>query len=208
MSWFDSLFGGADASAVDVGSSFDSSQMSVPEGGQSFADLLASSGGVADNTPTSSVDTSQMSVGDGGGSFADLYAGGSYSGVSSLDDAYASAQGYLQNALGKIGEAWDAIFVEPTQTQETYTRTGEKVTSTTGGGISDIGKMLIAGAVQGLGQSQIAKWQADTAAKEAQKSRDFAKAQQDEAYRRKAFSTTGKTPGAPARGAGLLASRR
>lgn len=98
-----------------------------------------------------------------------------------------------------------SLFTEPETTRRVQNKeTGqyEDVTSA-GGGLNSLGKLLIAGAIQSLGQGSVLKWQAERASKEKAKDRAAVLAAQNEKYRRAAYGGAPQL-NAKRRGSGLL----
>ena len=111
---------------------------------------------------------------------------------------------------------WDSISESANKLFMTPDTTDSKTDATKGGGLNTLGQTLLAGALQGISQSSLQKWQAERAAKENKltreasaaenaKQRAFDKQQQDERYSRAEY---GGSPslGRPRRGSGILSS--
>lgn len=93
-----------------------------------------------------------------------------------------------------LGKAFDFVKTAVT-TPETVDKEGNV---TKGGGLNDLSKMILAGAIQSYGQGQVMKWQQERAEKESARTRQQKREDRDEQYSRKPFGTAPQL--APSRG--------
>lgn len=106
----------------------------------------------------------------------------------------------LSGGLESIYSGTKSIFTTPEGTTQTAMGPDGKpvTTNVPAGGLNDLGKQLLAGAITSIGSASMLKWQEERKSKEAskvrkfqageaQKTRDFAAEQQAEKYRRTAY---------------------
>lgn len=199
--WFSQTFNIDTSGNTDYGTGGDPGNYS----GADYDAMFAKTFGSGDGSPTGMLATSETSQGAPAGAASASYTGGS--GDWTSGGALDTIKSWGEDILGAIGKAAGAagkLFTEPEgSTMKLNPATGKYEPVATGGGLSSLGQLLLAGAVQSLGQGSVLKWQAERASKEKAKDRAAVLAAQNEKYRRQAYGAAPQL-GAPQRGIGLV----
>jgi hypothetical protein len=201
--WFQNMFDIDTSGNTDVGTGGDAGSYS----GADYDAMFAQQFGTA---------TGGEGGGDGGGGMlaaaapetqAGAPAGAASASYSGGTDVLGSVGAFATEAAGTLKEWFDKatkLFTEPETTKRVLNKeTGQYEDVATGGGMNSLGKLLIAGAIQSLGQGSVMKWQAERASKEKAKDRAAVVAAKNEEYRRKAYGAAPQI-GTPQRGIGLI----
>lgn len=195
--WFSDLFPDIDTSGnVDYGTGGDPGSYSGASYDQMFEQTFGGTGAdTSAYTPT--YDTSGGGGGGGGGQ-------DSASVFANIGDFVTGAQNTVSGWWDEAVKLGEKLFTNPEQTTtqiDPLTKKPVQVT-TAGGGLNSLGQLLISGAIQGLGQGQVMKWQAERASKEKQKERNFEREKRAEDFSRKPYG--GAPQLAPKMGTGLI----
>lgn len=198
--WFEQTFGVDTSGNTDYGTGGDPGSYS----GADYDAMFAEKFGSGDSSPTGMLATSETSQGAPAGAASASYTGGSGDFLSGALDTIKSWGDDILGAVSKAAGAAGKLFTEPEgSTMKLNPATGKYEPVATGGGLSSLGQLLLAGAVQSLGQGSVLKWQAERASQEKAKDRKAVLAAQNEKYRRQEYGAAPQL-GTPQRGIGLV----
>lgn len=192
--WFSNMFNVDTSGNTDYGTGGDPGDYS----GANYDAMFASTFGGDQTTPA---DYSAAESSGGGGGAGE---GAATNGATDSFTAFLGKMGdVLSGGLESIYSGAKSLFTVPEGGTRTFMEGGKRVTEAVpGGGLNDLGKQLLAGALASIGTGAVSKWQQERREKElqnertfraseAQKDRDFRAEQQADKYRRMVY---GKAP--------------
>ena len=208
VDWFENMFGADTSGNVDTGTGGDPGNYS----GESYDAMFERVFGDVGGSPGfETVEGTSAGGGSGlvGSTFHGAPEASAPEGGSTLAGALSAGLGTLGSWFEKIAAGAGKLFTEqPSTTTRINPLTGKpEMVQSAGGGLNSLGQLLLSGAIQGLGQSSVLKWQAETAEKSKKKAfereKTFEKEKRAEDFARKAYGVAPQI-GAPTRGVGLI----
>ena len=202
VDWFENMFGADTSGNVDVGTGGDPGGYSGESYDAMFERVfgdVGSSPGFAPTYDTSAGGPAEQT--SQGGLLAGAVTSGGGTSGGFLESALGEIKGWFDSAMGAAGK----LFTEqPSTTSRINPLTGKPETvQSAGGGLNSLGQLLLTGAIQGLGQGSVVKWQQERAEKEKARDRKLTRETRDIEYARKEYGAAPQI-GAPTRGVGLI----